>query len=457
MKYSITQIILVIAVVALVVVGISVAVLYGHSDNTPSTDPEQTTYTYSIGYDGNGADWTPSTTMASSTSESYMMHVSLTEPTRSSYTFNGWLYDEKIYQPNATITLTVAVPHVTLTAQWTYIEPTPTPTTYTYTAELQYTDGIPSETHSYSTTSTTPSGSYDFTVTDIIPVQEGYTFDNWTDGATDYVSGNVIAVAYGDTVTLSSVWTEIPIPEYTYTATLAYDVEGIESQADSYTTTDTTPSGNATFAITDIIPTMSGYDFTNWTDGTSTYVSGDSIEVPYGTTITLAAEFTAIPEYTYTATLNYDHDIPSQTASYTTTDATPSGSYDFVITDSIPVKAYHTFDDWTDGVNTYVAGDVISVAYGDTVSLVSEWTENPLYTYTIVYWYFNHWQYKSTTTTETTHETSITIQIQLVSNIDVWHSNYTGSWVTYTTAQQITLTMENPNIAFYQYIPHYTP
>ena len=48
--------ILVIAVVAVVIVGISAAVIYGHSDNdTPSIDPEQTTYTYSIGYDGNGA------------------------------------------------------------------------------------------------------------------------------------------------------------------------------------------------------------------------------------------------------------------------------------------------------------------------------------------------------------------------------------------------------------------
>ena len=60
--------------------------------------------------------------------------------------------------------------------------------------------------------------SYSFTVTDIIPAREGYTFEGWTDatGSAHYVAGDIITLtADAPAITLYAAWTEEPIEDKT--------------------------------------------------------------------------------------------------------------------------------------------------------------------------------------------------------------------------------------------------
>lgn len=252
---------------------------------TPTVDSIK----YTVTFDANGG--TCSKTFAYATSSSTA--VTLPTPTRSGYIFTGWYTaasgGTKVggagdsYTPDA---------NITLFAQWGK------PCNVTYNANGG-TCGTASEKYT-GTALTLPT-----------PTRDGYWFIGWYDAAE---GGNIIGEAgspYHPTaeITLYAHWQE----QIEYTVT--YDANG-----------GTCGTSSATYEGTALIlptPTRTGYEFTGWSDGTSTYAAGATY-VPSNNT-TLIAQWEKLPTYTITigtqsnatVTVNKDSTYAGDTVSVT--------------------------------------------------------------------------------------------------------------------------------------------
>ncbi|MDR2720395.1 MAG: LysM peptidoglycan-binding domain-containing protein [Nitrososphaerota archaeon] len=98
--------------------------LNGPNNSKPTTPIDQTN-DYSVIYDTNGGTNTPTKTQQK---QGTTITITNTIPTKTGYTFTGWLYNGKTYTTGQT--LTMPAKSITLTAQWTQ---NPTTPTITYT------------------------------------------------------------------------------------------------------------------------------------------------------------------------------------------------------------------------------------------------------------------------------------------------------------------------------------
>ena len=185
--------------------------------------------------------------------------VTLPDATRSGYRFTGWSDGSNTYQAGANYTVNG---NVTLTAQWI------AQYTVTYNANSGSVDR---------TSDTVDAGS---SVTLPTPTREYYTFNGWYTAASGGTKVDDAGASYKPTgdVTLYAQWTIIQ-----YTVTYNYNGNG---QNNSTTTV------NAGSAVTLTTPTRTGYNFSGWSDGSTTYQAGTNYTV--NGNVALTAQWTAI-------------------------------------------------------------------------------------------------------------------------------------------------------------------
>jgi uncharacterized repeat protein (TIGR02543 family) len=252
---------------------------------------------YTITYNVNGGDYiNPGTYTVNN------LPFTLPTPTRSGYTFYGWLDD-------ATGVTDTKIPtdstgNKTFTALWTGLS-------YNITYNLN--NGTFSENPAYSYTAE----SLPFTLP--TPTRSGYTFNGWYDYATG-TTGTAIPTGSTGNKTFIAQWTGI---SYNITYNLNSGTFS-ENPAYSYTA--------ESLPFTLPTPTRSGYTFDGWYD----YATGITTAIPTGSTgdKTFDAQWTATP---YTITYNVNGgDFISQ-GNYTVESIfpislptpTPTGGYDF--------------------------------------------------------------------------------------------------------------------------------
>jgi len=188
------------------------------------------------------------------------------------------------------------------------------------------------------------------------PTKTGYRFDGWSDGANTYDAGDTFEMPSND-VTLTAQWTAV---DYT----VSYDGSGNNG--------GTVPSDDTVYHYEDEVtvmmdePTRTGYTFGGWSDGSHTFDSMDTFSMP-ADNVTLTAQWTAI-EYTvsYDGNGNDGGSVPSDDAVYHYEDEVT------VMMDE-PTKTGYTFGGWSDGTNTYEAGDKFDMP-ADNVTLTAQWT-----------------------------------------------------------------------------------
>ncbi len=123
---------------------------------------------------------------------------------------------------------------------------------------------------------------HEFTVSDAVPVREGYTFKGWKDDSgKDYKAGNTIEVPYGETTTLKAVWVKNVKLEIIYVGN-APDAANVPAADVKWVA----PGESYTFTIAEG-PTRPGYRFVEW--NTADNGTGDSIK-PGQTTLLHAGE-----------------------------------------------------------------------------------------------------------------------------------------------------------------------
>ena len=168
----------------------------------------QVVYTYNLSFDANGGIGGPgSMPPATSTETEYYFQIPATVPTRDGYVFLGWSFDDSAvvaeYDPNDYVRVTAQ--SNTLYAVWSDSgEPI-----YTYGVKFNGNggSGIPTN-----LTGTGSAISYTFTIPDVVPIRNGYTFVGWATESTatsaSVSPGSTMAVAANTTTTLFAVWSE---------------------------------------------------------------------------------------------------------------------------------------------------------------------------------------------------------------------------------------------------------
>ena len=294
---------------------------------------------FTVHYVMNGSLTTPD---ADVTAASGTVVALAAEPTRTGYTFAGWLDNLPTPVLNAAGSNFTVVQDSNLKASWT-------PVAYTVTYALA------------SGTSTLPTQanvniSKTFTVAPT-PTRAGYTFNGWSDGTNTYGAGATYVVGSSN-ITLTAQWSAI-----SYTVT--YDLSG------GVGTRPTKSNVNIgdTFTVSTVAnPTRLSHTFVGWNDGLNSYAKTDTYTVSTSN-IVLTAIWTqnGYTKITY-ANGGGSGTLPIQAALME--------GYEFnLASGSTLTKSGFTFDGWNDGTDTFTAG-VAYVVPGDStpVTLTATWT-----------------------------------------------------------------------------------
>ena len=215
--------------------------------------------------------------------------IPTTHPTRDNFEFQGWntAADKSgtSYQPGDNINVPVGTTG-TLYAIWGD-KSHETDKDY---AHLVYdgnggTDTVTNVPASATSDAGNVGTNHEFTVSDAVPVREGYTFKGWNtkaDGSgMEYKAGNSISVAYGSTTTLYAQWVKNVKLEIIYDGN-APDAANVPAADVKWVA----PGESYTFTIANG-PTRPGYRFVEW--NTADNGTGDSIK-PGQTTRLYAGE-----------------------------------------------------------------------------------------------------------------------------------------------------------------------
>ena len=248
-------------------------------------DPVPTWY---VSYDGNGGSGVPSSVQYE---QGATVIVSSVTPSRSGYSFNGWLYNGITYTAGQTFTMPAA--SVALVAQWTQ-----NPITYSVIYNANSGTGAPS------------SGIYvqgaTVTVSNTVPSRSGYTFNGWLYDGVTYSGGQTFTMP-ANNIELVAQWTENLV---TYSVT--YNVNGgLSAPTDS-----NKYAQGATVTVASPTPTRSGYIFNGWSYGGNTYQVGQTFTMP-ATDVTLTAQWTASSTSTSSGTSSQSTVTPKPAATPT--------------------------------------------------------------------------------------------------------------------------------------------
>lgn len=210
-----------------------------------------------------------------------------------------------------------------------------------------------------------------FTIPTTPPTRDNFEFQGWNTAAdksgTPYKPGDNIDVPVGKTGTLYAIWGDkSPETDKDY-AHLVYDGNGgtdtVTNVPDSVTSDAGNVGTNHQFTVSDAVPVREGYTFKGWKDDSGKdYKAGNTIEVPYGETTTLKAQWVKNVklEIIYNGNADGVQNIPGPDVKW----VAPNTSADFTIANG-PTRPGYRFVEW----NTAENGTGDSIKPGQTTLL----------------------------------------------------------------------------------------
>lgn len=336
-----------------------------------------------LNYDANGGTGAPdSESKPGPKGSSATFTVSSITPTRENYTFKGWNTKADgsgtAYEAGKTISVAYGST-TTLYAQW---EETPGPSPdpggdddkketkleFKPNAGTDTVDNMPSD-----MTDTPKAGetSVAFPIPTTIPTREGYEFKHWNtkddDSGDTYERGATINVPVGTTGTLYAIWGDKSTETDKDYAHLVYDGNGGTDTVTNVPASATSDAGNVgtnhEFTVSDAVPVREGYTFKGWKDDSGKdYKAGNTIEVPYGETTTLKAQWVknVMLEIIYDGNADGVQNVPGPDVEW----VEPNGSFVFTIAEG-PTRPGYRFVEW----NTADNGTGDSIKPGQTTLL----------------------------------------------------------------------------------------
>ena len=197
--------------------------------------------------------------------DSLTLDETIPVPERDSYIFEGWSYNDTLY--NTWDTIENITSDITLMASWKAV-----PVEFSITFDGQgATEGVPGN-------DSVEEGN-PYTIPSDVPEKAGYIFKGWSDGQNVYAAGTDITDIKGN-ITLTAVWKGY----YSITFDGQGATGGVVPQGASV------EEGNS-YTIPTEVPEKTGYTFKVWSDGQNTYNAGAEL-----TNIAGNITFTAIWE-----------------------------------------------------------------------------------------------------------------------------------------------------------------
>ena len=294
---------------------------------------------YALAFNSAGGSTAPNTTNANF--GSFVTLPASNSVTKPGYTFAGWSIAGSTYVGGAQYQIGSSAE--TATAIWS-------PTLQSITFDLAQ--------GSSNTAISEPSRTIGetFTVSSTIPIRTGYTFAGWSDGSTTYNPGSTVTVG-ATNMTLTAQWS---VATYTV-AYLANGGTGSIPSATSY-------NFGSTITLAPAI-TKANSNFTGWSNGANTYAAG--------ATFTIGAR-----NETFTAQYSgsiYAISFNINGADTGTAPATITGQVtdNFILpTGAGLAETGYRFGGWSDGSNTYAAGETLTNVSANT-TLTAIWTLLP--------------------------------------------------------------------------------
>ncbi len=294
---------------------------------------------YSVTYLLNGGSGVTPTQAAKSRAQTFVVAAS-TGFTYSGFTFDGWLADTTSYAAGSTFTMGLTA--VTLTAKW--VE-----NTYSITYNLDGGTGtLPTE-------ASHPLG-FAFTLADnALFIKAGYVFNGWSDGITNFLAGDSVAMGNVNVV-LTARWVLNNHISVTYLANGASGTPPTEA--------DHEPAETFVVAAGTAL-TRAGYTFTGWDDGTVAVAAGVTYTAG-AETIEFTAQWSAI-SYSVTYAAN------SGTGTVPTESNKTIGQSFTVAAGTALTRSGFTFAGWNDAIANVGAGATYTVASANVV-LAARWS-----------------------------------------------------------------------------------
>ena len=293
---------------------------------------------YKISYDSNGGSTGPAD-VNKNIGDLITVESSVT---KTGYTFAGWRSNGVDYGPGAT--LQVGTSAITFQAQWTAIN-----YTLVYDSNGGAAVATPTSTKTYQESFTTPSA----------PNRDGYTFSGWSDGSSTINASTSMTMPAGN-LTLTAQWSPV-----NYSVT--YDANGGTGA----------PSGLINRHIGDTFTvgaaaTQANRNFLGWSDGTNTYMPGQSYVVG-SSNVTLTATWSGqLYSITY-AKNGASGNAPTETDRLENEQIT-------VASGSGLSKRGYAFGGWEDGAgNTYQPGNSLTVRTSN-LNLTAKWNATQYFT-----------------------------------------------------------------------------
>ena len=305
---------------------------------------------YTITYDPLGGSETP-TAPSRTTGDKFALAGAISKATSGgvSYQFAGWKTGSTLYKSGETFTVGSA--NLTFSAEWVQLYEV----TYAVNGgsfadgetinDAECTDGSNRCTNGQSIS------------LNAAPTKTGYTFVDWKNqsGSSVVDSNNAVAGIQTAVSSLNYIFSASWAP-ITYTITYI-------SSGSSVPTQSALEQGQA--FIVGSPGARTGFEFSGWSEGDSTYFPDSEIIV--GTSnISLTAQWTAV----YTVT--YSPGLGSGTSS--TEPASYPGSYELIVgTDTGISRSGFTFSGWSDGTSIFQIGDSYTIGTSN-VTLTAQWT-----------------------------------------------------------------------------------
>ncbi|MCR1843237.1 InlB B-repeat-containing protein, partial [Murimonas intestini] len=183
--------------------------------------------------------------------DSLTLDETIPVPERDSYIFEGWSYNDTLY--NTWDTIENITSDITLMASWKAV-----PVEFSITFDGQgATEGVPGN-------DSVEEGN-PYTIPSDVPEKAGYIFKGWSDGQNVYAAGTDITDIKGN-ITLTAVWKGY--------YSITFDGQGA--------TGGVVPQGasveeESSYTIPAEVPEKTGYTFKGWSDGQNVYAAGTDI------------------------------------------------------------------------------------------------------------------------------------------------------------------------------------
>ncbi|TSA22020.1 MAG: hypothetical protein D4R69_01870, partial [Actinomycetales bacterium] len=311
---------------------------------------------HTVNYSAGSATVTGTTPSQAAVVEGLTFTIAANTFTRTGYSFTSWISSGSAVDPisySAGSSYTMGLSNVTLTAQWSALPLATVTFSPNDGGGVAYTQQANVSTNLIANAFT----------------RVGFTFGGWSRNPapdTTLAYANNASYPFTSSSTLYAIWNQGTRHSVTYALNGGSGTIPLQPPV----------SEGLSFTIADgATLTKTGFVFSSWSDGTNSYIAGDSYTMSTSS-ITLTAQWTQAGSFAVTYSLEGGPGTAPKQADVV-------DGLSFTVAAKPAVRPGYTFNSWSDGTTNFVPGSTYTITRSN-VQLSAIWAPNPSHTVTYV-------------------------------------------------------------------------